>query len=458
MPVAPMRDGISHAVMLGTGETYLGPFGIFLQASTLQIGMLATLPLLFEAASQWASALALDRFRSRRAVIVVWATVQAALWLPVALLPFLPLPASLTVIILISLATLSHVATGFIHPVWSSLMGDLVPLAVRGRFFGQRNRLTGISSFISLLAAGGLLHLFKDQGLAAWGFSLVFLTAMLARLESVRWLGRHEDPPYHMQATDAFSFWQFLRRAPQSNFAKFVFFFAIMNFCVSFASPYFALYMLRDLKLSYLQFTSVSAVATLCQFLTFRHWGDISDRFGNKKILNICSWGIGIVPICWFFSSHLAYLCAIQVVAGFVWAGFNLASANFIYDACSPPKRARCVAYRGVVNSAFVLAGSLAGGLTASHLPATLSLGPLSVPHSLVLIFVISGLLRLLTAAFMLPRFHEVREVEKVRSRDLIFRITHIKPIAGATFNLMTYFFRDQHQTKEEEKTKTERS
>jgi len=35
---ASMRDGVSHAVMLGAGETYLGPFGIFLQASTLQVG------------------------------------------------------------------------------------------------------------------------------------------------------------------------------------------------------------------------------------------------------------------------------------------------------------------------------------------------------------------------------------------------------------------------------------
>ncbi len=307
MPQAPMRDGISHAVMLGTGETYIGPFGIFLQATTLQIGLLATLPLVFEAAAQWMSALTLDRFRSRKKVILIWVTIQAALWLPVAILPFLPLPPPLLVTLLIVLATLSHVASGFIYPVWSSLVGDLVPISSRGRFFGQRNRLTGLSSFISLLAAGGILHLFKNSGWAAAGFLLVFLVAMLARLNSARWIHRYDDPDYHMPPEHAFSFWQFLRRAPKSNFAKFVFFFATMNFCVAFASPYFALYMLRDLKFSYLQFTSVSAVATMCQFLTFRYWGDISDRFGNKKILTICGWGIGVVPIFWLFSENLSF-------------------------------------------------------------------------------------------------------------------------------------------------------
>ena len=446
---APLRDGIAHAFMLGAGETYLGAFGIFLQATTLQIGLLATLPQVFEAMAQWVSALTLDRFQSRRKVILFWVIFQALLWLPIAILPFLPLPRQIAAVSLICLAILYQSATGFIYPVWSSLMGDLVPLTARGRFFGNRNRLTGMSSFIGLLLAGGILPFFKSAGLAATGFLVIFTLAMAARLDSAVWMRRYADPAYHMPREHAFSFWQFLRRSPVSNYARFVFFFAAINFGVAFSSPYFALYMLRDLQFSYLQFTMISAVATMSQFLTFRYWGDISDRFGNKKILNVCSWGISIVPTCWLLSTNIFYLGCIQVFAGVVWAGFNLASANFIYDACSPPKRARCVAYRGIINSIFILSGSLAGGLAAGLLPPSLAVGPLFFPHSLVLIFLFSGLLRLAAAGALLRKFHEVREVESIRSRDLIFRVSHIKPIAGATFHLLTYFFRDQRDNKE---------
>lgn len=448
---ASLRDGVSHSIMLGAGENYLGPFGIFLQATTLQIGLLATLPLFFEAIAQWISALTLDRFRSRRTVIFWWATIQAMLWLPIAILPFSPGRGELSALLLICLVTFLHVATGIIHPVWSSLMGDLVPLGSRGRFFGNRNRLTGLGSFVSLLLAGAILHFFERGELAAAGFAVVFLIAMLARFNSASWLRRYEDPEYCVLPEDTFSFWQFLRRTPASNFAKFVFFFAAMNFGVAFASPYFALYMLRDLHLSYLEFTAVSVVSAISQFLTFRHWGDLSDRFGNKKILNICGWGICFVPMLWLFSANLMYIAAIQVIAGFVWAGFNLASANFIYDACSPPKRARCVAYRGVINSVFVLAGSIAGGYVAVRIPAALTLGPISWQplHSLTLLFLFSGLLRLVAAGALLRKFHEVREVEQIRHRDLVFRISHLKPIAGATFNLLTYFFRDEPGGKE---------
>ena len=45
-------------------------------------------------------------------------------------------------------------------------------------------------------------------------------------------------------------------------------------------------------------------------------------------------------------------------------------------------------------------------------------------------------------------RFKEVRPVEPVRHRDLIFRVSHIRPIAGATFSLFTGLFRERKETK----------
>jgi hypothetical protein len=56
----------------------------------------------------------------------------------------------------------------------------------------------------------------------------------------------------------------------------------------------------------------------------------------------------------------------------------------------------------------------------------------------LPVVFLISGLMRFIAAGLFLRKFKEVRAVEPIRHRDLIFRISHIKPIAGATFSLFT--------------------
>jgi MFS family permease len=386
---ASIKDGVSHAVMMGCGETYFGPFGIFLRATTLQVGLLATLPPLFGAIMQWAGALKMDRFRSRRKAIVAGAATQALTLIPMALLPFFFGKGDLPVLFLLALMLVYHGANGAVVPAWNSLIGDLVPTSIRGRYFGHRNRLTGMSTFISLALAGGLLHLFDRAGVAEVGFLAAFCVAFLARLNSVRWLSKYEDPGFAISPDQVFTFREFLRRSPRSNFAKFVFFVGAVNFGVAFSGPYFALYMLRELHFSYVEFTLVTASAAIIQFLTFRYWGGLSDRFGNKKILNVCGWGVAAVPVLWLVSPHFLYLLVIQAYAGLVWSGFSLASANFIFDAVTPPKRARCVAYQGLVNGFFVLTGSLAGGYAAGHLPRSFSLGPWTWEPSYILLVVL---------------------------------------------------------------------
>ncbi|MEE4352869.1 MAG: MFS transporter [Desulfatiglans sp.] len=442
---AAVRDGVSHAVMMGAGETYLGPFGIFLRASTVQVGILATLPQFFGSIMQLAGARAMPRFRSRRTVVLTGVLVQAVLWIPMAILPFLFGYGMLPVFLLIGLVTLYHGANGSVVPVWNSLIGDLVPAKIRGRFFGSRNRLTGMSTFMALLLAGVILHYFEKERMAEVGYLIIFSVAFLARLNSARWIARYEDPEIRILPEESFTFRQFLRRSPYSNFAKFVFFIGAINLGVSFSAPYFTLYMLRDLKFSYLEFTVVTAVATISQFFTFRYWGELSDPFGNKKILNICGWGVAIVPALWLVSHHIGYLVLIQIYSGFVWAGFNLASVNFIFDAVTPPKRALCVAYQGLVNGLCVFVGSLAGGYVATQLPEFYPLGswvwkPIS---PLPVIFLLSGVMRLVASGLLLHRFKEVRQVEPIRGHEIILRISHLKPIAGATFSLFTGRSRD---------------
>jgi formate-dependent nitrite reductase membrane component NrfD len=61
-------------------------------------------------------------------------------------------------------------------------------------------------------------------------------------------------------------------------------------------------------------------------------------------------------------------------------------------------------------------------------------------------LFLISGLMRAVSAGVFLRRFREVRPVEPIRHRDLIFRVSHIRPIAGATFSLFTGLFLEQEK------------
>ena len=436
-----MRDGVAHAVMLGSGENYFSVYAIHLQASVLQIGFLSALPPFLSTFFQFGAVALIERLGKRRSMLVTSATAQALLLLPIAVLGSFHLPGQTLVSVLIAIVILYWGASGFIAPLWTSLIGDLVPPEQRGRFFGRRNVYIGIATVSSLALAGLTLELSRVFQMESIGFAIIFGVALLARLYSARCLSQYPDPKMDLSPEHRFSLWDFLRRSHHSNFARFVYFQASMNFAVFLAAPYFAVYMLRDLGFNYFQFTLITLASLLAQFLPMHYWGQISDSFGNKKVLTISGAGVILAPILWLFSSNFYWLIFAQLYGGFVWAGYNLATANFMFDAVSPPKRARCVAYQSLVNAIMLLLGSLLGAwLTGPRFAEPMrDLLPVFLSHGseFPMLFLISGGLRLFLLIFWVGRFHEVRTVEQIGHRELVFRISHLRPIAGATFGFL---------------------
>lgn len=436
---ASIKDGVSHALMLGVGESNLGAYGIFLNSSASVVGLLATLPPLVGAIAQAVVVNFGESIRSRRAVIASSALGQALLWIPIAALAWIPLSTDTMGVALVVAVMLYHALAGVGSPLWNSLIGDVVPSDSRGRYFGKRGRLCGIATMCGLLGGGWLMAWAEGHHAQVVGFTVLFFIAALARLNSARWLAKHSEPPHIVKQEHHFSLLQFLLRAPRSNFAKFVLFVSAVNFSVAVSGPYFAVYMFRTLKLSFFEFSLITAMAMVTQLFTFDHWGSLVDRFGTKRILNVCALGVSISPLLWLAADSTVEILLIQAYAGAVWAGFNLAASNFMFDAVTPPKRARCVAYQALVNNSLVCLGSLLGGAIAgiefSPLPA---MSWLPDPHSpLLFLFVLSGALRLLSALLFLPLFREVRDVESIRHRELLFRIVHLRPLTGATFALI---------------------
>ncbi|MFH7813477.1 hypothetical protein ACH0C8_16350, partial [Acetobacter lovaniensis] len=85
--------------------------------------------------------------------------------------------------------------------------------------------------------AASVLSIFETVHRPILGFVILFLLASVARGLSARWLANYEDPVLTLRATDHFTFYDFVRRLPQSNFAKFVLFVALINFSMSLSGP-----------------------------------------------------------------------------------------------------------------------------------------------------------------------------------------------------------------------------
>lgn len=436
-----VRDGVAYSVMAGAGETYFSAFALFFKATTAQIGLLASLPPLVSSLSQLISAWLARKTPTRRQVILAGATLQAFIWLPLILLP--QLMPTLAVPLIIGCIIIYHAAGSIVIPQWSSLMGDLVPERRRGRYFAHRTRYTSISAFLALIAAGIVLHYFQQQQFAVYGFVAIFSVAALARCISLYHLTYLVD--VHHETVDEFprlyvvlarDWWRQLRR---SRFFHFSTFFAFMQTAVAIGSPFIAVYMLRDLQFSYVEFMLLNAATVLMQFLTLNAWGRISDAFGNRLILQVTGFGIPFIPALWLVSHNFWYLLAVQLCSGLMWAGFNLSAVNFLYDLIPAPKRATYLAAHNIITNIGIFGGALLGGFLGSIIPKSFTLAGASytLHSSLLGVLLVSFIVRLIVAGLFLPGIKEVRSVRPMTVTELVFRATRFNALSGLIYDII---------------------
>jgi MFS family permease len=391
-------DGSANAASLGLTQEYITPFALALKATTGQIGLLSSSPGLATALSQLASPQLAERADSRKSFILRVVFVHALLWAPILLIPYLF--AGQKVWWLIGFFTLSAVFGSLGSPAWGSMMADLVPAEIRGRYFGLRGRICGFVTVVFFFISAIILHFSSTDILL--GFSIIFGAAMLFRLASWYFISKMYEPPLRLGWWEQRSLLDIVSSLTSSNLGRFTIYASLMSFATYVSSPFLAVYMLRDLKFDYLTYAAITATALLANLIFLTFWGRRTDRLGNIKVLSVASILVPLVPLLWVMSHRLYYLIPVQILSGFAWSGFALASTNFVYDASALENRTRCIALFNAMNGGAMCLGALLGGYLASHLPPVMG-------YSLLTLFLVSGLLRGLVAVTLLRHISEVR-------------------------------------------------
>ncbi len=402
-------DGAAYATMAGFTQNYVTPFALALKATTVQIGLLSSIPNFATAFSQLAAPYLVEKAGSRKAMIVPIVFMHAVSWLLVFLLPYAFSGSG--VWWLIGLFTISTISGVLVNPAWGSMMADLVHADIRGRYFSFRNRIMNFTVLISSLIAGLLLQLFTHNVFI--GFAIIFGGAMVSRFFSVYFVSHMYEPPMAKQNPNEAGLFHMVTNLGSSNIGRFTVFVALIYFSIMLAGPFFSVYMLRDLKLSYLTFTLINSSSTVATLIFLPFWGRRADRAGNLKIMRITGCLLPIVPLFWLFGTNPLYLICVNIFSGFAWSGFDLSCSNFLYDASEPANRTKQIAVFNCITSVAVSAGALAGGYIAPHLPEIMG-------YQLRTLFTVSGVLRGIIVLLLLRTIFEVRHVSKIGTFRLL--------------------------------------
>lgn len=408
-------DGVFANIYINlTGSVFLPAFALALGASSLQIGILASIPL-FANIAQLGGTYLVEKYNRRKKVAVRSAFAARVLWLPILLLSVLLATSSPWIVLQLAilLIALSSVFGAVSGVAWLSWMSFIVPGDIRGRYFGLRNAILGAANITFTLIAGRFLDWFRQQqpnGSQLHAFELLFAFALGCGLLSVRILARQPEPPSAPQPEVDF---RAIYRMPlqQKHFRRLLRFAALWSFAVNMAAPFFIVYMLKVLELSYTIIALLTVTAAAADLLGMWIWGQISDRIGNRPVVLLAALMVTFLPMLWLFTSKnasylLVLLPLLQLSAGFFWAAYNLCSVNLVLGMASKTSNSAFFAYWAAVNGVAAGVGAISGGILAKHLHHLALSFSYSPAMEFKAIFLLSGLLRLVSL-FMLRRVQE---------------------------------------------------
>jgi MFS family permease len=378
------------------GATVLTAWALALKLGPFLVGVMTALPF-FAQFVQFPAAWLTSSFGHRRVALGAVCLSRLVMF-PLCVLPWLPLSLVEQQRLLVGIAGASAVLGVVGNNAWVAWMGELVPRAVRGRYFGRRTALCTLGGTLASLCAGLMMdHLRPPEGVGPALPMLAFLACVMGVVTTLLMATQHDPAPGGSgQTLDARAALVPLRDPDARRVLTYQ---VAWNAAVGVSAPFYAFHMLQNLKMTFVIMALHAAAVAGVRMLAAPLWGKAIDRFGAQPVLLGCSVGISAIPMLWLLptAGTLWPLVFDVLLAGVFWSGHGLAA--FALPLTVAPRQGRpfyLAAFATGGGLAYAAASALGGGI-ASLLPAQFILGGHAWVNLHVL-FVISSVTRFLAA------------------------------------------------------------
>ncbi len=415
-------EGVFATILLSAGVSFIVPFAVFLGANSLEIGFLTAFPALSSAWMQLVSIKILEIFKERKAAVIIFVSLQALFFLPIAFIPIIFTNNS--VFWLIVFYTISLTLGSVAGPIWQSWMKSIVPNKIFGSFFGFRNAVVGVSSFIFLLLFGFSLNLFEDN--LALVFLGIFLTATIGRMIGTIIFFKISIPQTNKGFQKRIRFIGFVKNLRKNKFGYFILYGALMTFGISLTGPFVGYHFLENLGLknNYFLYTVLISTAMIATVIGMNYWGKIVNQFGSVKTLKATSIIVAFFPIFYILVRDPSIMIFVQIFDGLVFSGFNLALATFIFDYSSERKIIRFGSYQSVFFGTAIFFGTIIGGFIQ-----TIEFNFFIFTNSFYLLCLIAIVVRFSVFKLFFRKVSEVKHVEYIKTSELVHSIVTFEPV-----------------------------
>ena len=418
-----MLESVHSAITTGV---YTTGYALHLGASTAMIGFISA-SISIGQLLQAFSPLLIERLPRRKTLCLLANGVSTSLWLPIAFIPFLFFEGS-QLLALIACIALSKAAMSLVSPARQSWLTDLIPDEIRGRFVARQRSLTASAGLVTSVCAGFFLSTYA-AGDSQEGFSIIFMVAVVfsgfgiwawSRIPEPQKSRGERVPPNQLLRLP-------FRHGP---FRKLMFLVSGRLIIAQIAAPFFTVYMLRTLEVSYAQIAVFSAMQTIATIIMNPFWGYLADKYGYKPVMSLTATGLAIFPLGWGFvtlDNYWIMVPLVQIWGGSMSAGWGTARFNLIVKTAPAANRSAFLGCYSAVSRGCAACGAIIGGIAAelcTSIPAVSFFGYTFA--GLQYLFLANGVLRISYMGLLARLVSD----SQVSPRDVINRVRKGNPIA----------------------------
>lgn len=402
-------DGVFSTIFGSiTGGVLLSNFLLQLGATSVEIGMLSSFPMLVNLLQPLGAFLG-DRTSSRLRYLLWIFSPSRLLWLFLVVGVWASSKGYITshqlIYSTLAIVLVTHIMGALGSPAWVSWMAFLVPRQLRGRYFGFRNSAASFTNLLGIPLLGlvvsawpggtiegyaAILLLGVIFGVISLGcqFFMADVNPRVQALEAVLSNGKEGDDTSSSSRSPLMGF--DLTIFKETNFLWFLLYFSFWTFAVNVSNPFFNLYMLDNLAIDVSWVTIYNSLTAGANLLMLLWWGKLADRIGNRLILLLVGIVVAVTPVLWLLASSDRFslwvlLPLLHLLGGGTWAAIDLCNNNIQMDVAPQRNQASYFAIAAAVSGVAGAIGTTAGGFLAQFADY----------GGLPGLFVLSGVLRL---------------------------------------------------------------
>lgn len=359
-----------------TSGVILTALAMHIGASNLVIGVLASAPFLGQLL-QAPAILLVERLRQRKLIAVVGGLAGRAMMALMALAPFLPPELALTALVIAQLVLCGMSAVG--SCAWNAWMRDLAPEDRLGWVFARRNAYAAAISLVAGIAAAIVLDR-TDEG-SGWRstiFGVLYGLGFFAGLVSAWLTSRVPEPRMPPRPEVQLGLFALLREPlADLNFRRLTVFLASWQFAINLATPFFTVFIVRQLGFDMTFVMMLSVVSQLANLIALRSWGVLADRFANKSVLLVAAPTYIVCIVAMIGASQMdhgpwlvAYLVVLHLFMGSAIAGATLATTSIALKLSPKGQSTAYVATAGLATAVAAGVAPILGGAFADFFAA----------------------------------------------------------------------------------------